>query len=112
MRISGDYYLGHNNRALCPYKYKSAKDVPDFKPWIRVKMPDDFKSRTQVISEFTSLQYEEGGNFKWGATEELYVLFSYEGLIQVNMYPYQRKSRTQTRTLEIDEITDRMGLII
>ena len=109
MRISGDYYFRHNNRALCPYKYKSAKDVPDFKPWIRVKMPDDFKSRTQVISEFTSWQYEEGGNFKWEGNKELYVLFSYEGLIRIKYVPIPTEITDLNQTLEIDEITAQAG---
>lgn len=109
MKISGDYYFRHNNRALSPYKFKSAKDVPDYKPWIRIKMPDDFKSKTQIISEFTNWQYEEGGNHKWEGNNELYVSFSYEGLIRIKYVPIPKKIESLDQYLEIDEITAQAG---
>jgi hypothetical protein len=110
MTISGDYYFRHNNRALSPYKFNSALKVPDFKPWVKVTMPADFKSRSQIISEYPSWQYQEGSSsIKWEGANELYVMFSYEGLIRIKYVPVPAKITALTQTLEIDEITATAG---
>jgi hypothetical protein len=106
MTISGSYYLRHNNRALSPYKFNSVLKVPDFKPWVKITMPTDFKSRSQIISEYPSWQYQEGSSsVKWEGANELYVTFSYEGLIRIKYIPVPAKIAALTQTLEIDEIT-------
>ena len=105
MTISGMYYFRHNNRALCPYKYPSAGKVPDFKPWVRIIMPEDFKSKSQIIDEFPMWQYQTGENHKWEGNNELYVLFSYEGIIRIKYIPIPTKITTLDQTLEVDDIT-------
>lgn len=109
MTISGLYYFRHNNRALSDRKYKSALQVPDFKPWIRIKMPDDFKSRTQIINEFEPWQYSESNNHKWEGANELYVLFSYEGIIRIKYVPVPKEITSLDQELEIDDITCQAG---
>lgn len=104
MTISGSYYFRHMNRALSNYKFESASDVPDFKPWYKVDMPSDFKSRSQVIDEYPSFQYAEDSSHKWEGNE-LYVNFGYEGLIRIKYVPIPTKITALTQTLEIDEIT-------
>ena len=105
MTISGQYYFRHNNRSLCPYKYNSASKVPDFKPWIPIKMPDDFKSRTQVIDEFPSWQYAESNNHKWEGNKDLYVQFGYEGLIRIKYVPIPTEITSLDQNIEVDDIT-------
>jgi hypothetical protein len=106
MTISGTYYFRHNNRALSPYKFASALKVPDFKPWVKVTMPADFKSRSQIISEYPSWQYQEGTpSVKWEGANEMYVMFSYEGLIRIKYVPVPTKITDLAQTLEVDEIT-------
>jgi hypothetical protein len=105
MTFSGTYYYRHNNRALCPYKFASADKVPDFKPWYKVSMPTDFKSRTQVINEFPMWQYEEDSSHKWEGTKELYVKFSYEGIIRIKYIPVPVKITALSQTLEVDDTT-------
>lgn len=110
MTISGSYYFRHNNRALSPYKYNSALKVPDFKPWVKVTMPTDFKSRSQIISEYPNWQYQEGSSsIKWEGANELWVMFSYEGLIRIKYIPVPTKITALTQTLEIDDITATSG---
>ena len=109
MTISGQYYFKHNNRALCDKKYKSALQVPDFKPWYKIKMPDDFKSRKQIVNEFSPWQYEEGGNHRWEGNNELYVLFSYEGIIRIKYIPIPAEITSLDQELEIDDITAQAG---
>jgi len=110
MTISGSYYFRHNNRALSVYKFATADKVPDFKPWVKVTMPTDFKSRSQIISEYPNWQYQEGSSsVKWEGANELYVMFSYEGLIRIKYIPVPAKITVLTQTLEIDEITATSG---
>lgn len=106
MAISGSYYFRHNNRALSPYKFATADKVPDFKPWTKVTMPADFKSRSQIISETPNWQYSEGTpSVKWEGSNEMYVMFSYEGLIRIKYIPVPTKITDLSQTLEVDEIT-------
>lgn len=110
MTISGTYYFRHSNRALSPYKFASADKVPDFRPWYKITMPSDFKSRSQIISEYPSWQYQEGSpSVKWEGANELWVMFSYEGTIRIKYIPVPTKITVLTQTLEIDDITATSG---
>lgn len=110
MTISGTYYFKHNNRALSPYKFATADKVPDFKPWYKVQMPSDFKSRSQIISEYPSWQYQEGSSsVKWEGANELYVMFSYEGIIRIKYIPVPTKITDLSQTIEVDDITATSG---
>ena len=104
MTISGDYYFRHNNRALCPYKYPSADKVPDFKPFYKIALPDDFISRSQIISEYPKWQYQEGSSsVKWENDKDLYVMFSYEGIIRINYVSLPVKITSLEQEIEYPE---------
>lgn len=105
MTITGAYYFRHNNRALSPYKFPSAAKVPDFKPWYKIDMPPDFKSRTQVVNEYPMWQYEEDTYRKWENGNQLYVNFAYEGIIRVNYIPVPAKITSLAQALEVDDNT-------
>ncbi len=109
LRFSGDYYYRHTNRALCPYKYASIDKVPEFLPWIKVTMPGDFKSRTQMINEYPMWQYDESNNHRWEGKNELYVLFSYEGVVRIKYIPVPVEITTLDQELEVDDITAMSG---
>ncbi len=104
MTISGDYYFKHNNRCLYPFKYPSAAKVPDFKPYYKVELPDDFISRVQIISEYPQWQYQEGTpSVKWENDREMYVMFSYEGLIRVNYVSLPPKITSLNQVIDYPE---------
>ena len=104
MSISGNYYFKHNNRALSPYKYDSALKVPDFKPYYKIEMPEDFISRSQIISESPQWQYNEGNSaVKWENDKELYVMFSYEGIVRVNYVSLPAKITSLDQEIEYPE---------
>lgn len=105
IKFSGTYYYKHTNRALCPYKYASADKVPDFKPWYKITMPADFKSRTQVIDEYPMWQYEEDTSHKWEGNNELYIQFGYEGIVRIKYIPIPAKITDLSQSIEIDDIT-------
>lgn len=104
MTITGSYYFRHNNRALSPYKYPSADKVPDFKPFYKIELPDDFVSRSQIISEYPQWQYQEGSSsVKWENDKDLYVMFSYEGIIRINYVSLPAKITSLDQTIEYPE---------
>ena len=109
MTVSGTYYFRHNNRALSPYKFATAAKVPDFKPWYKITMPADFKSRNQIVDENSPWQYSESNNHHWEGNKELYVLFSYEGIIRIKYTPVPMEITALTQTLEVDDITAQSG---
>jgi hypothetical protein len=109
LRFSGSYYYRFANRALSPNKYQTADKVPDFKPWYKLDMPADFKSRTQVVDEYSDWQYEEDTSHKWENGNELFVQFGYEGIIRINYIPLPGKITSLTQAIEVDEITARSG---
>lgn len=109
MTVNGTYYFRHCNRALSIYKYALATDVPDFRPFYKLTMPDDFKSRTQVIEEYPSWQYDVNPATKWENGNELFVSFSYIGLVRVNYIPIPTEITSLAQTLEIDDITAQSG---
>lgn len=109
MTFSGTYYYRHIHRALCPYKYPTADKVPDFKPWYKVTMPDDFKSRSQVINEYPMWQYEIDASHRWEGDKELYIQFAYEGIVRIKYIPIPEKITDLSQTMEIDDITATAG---
>jgi hypothetical protein len=109
MTISGTYYFRHNNRALCAYKFASADSVPDFKPWVKIDMPSDFQRRTQIIDETGGWLYNESHDHKWEGNSELYVLFSYEGLIRIKYIPIPVEITVLTQTLELNDEVAQAG---
>jgi hypothetical protein len=108
MIFGGDYYYRHMNRALCPYKFASIDKVPDFRPYYKIEMPEDFKSRTQIIDEFPDWQYQEGTH-KWEGHNELWVSFGYEGTIRIKYIPIPAKITTLAQTIEVDDVTAMSG---
>jgi len=104
MTISGTYYFRHTNRALSPYKYPSALKVPDFKPYYKIELPEDFISRSQIIAEFPRAQYQEGNEaIKWENDRELYVRFDYDGIIRINYVSLPTKITTLDQEIEFPE---------
>jgi hypothetical protein len=102
LRFSGNYYYRHSNRAISPNNYPVITLVPDFKAYYKVTMPTDFKTATQVISEYPSWQYTEGVH-KWEG-QDLYIQFAYTGTIRITYVPVPAKITSLTQTLEIDDI--------
>lgn len=104
MTISGDYYFKHINRALSPYKYPSALKVPDFEAYYKVEMPEDFISRSQIITELPQWQYQEGNSqIKWENDKDLYVMFSFDGIIRINYVSLPAKITSLDQEIEYPE---------
>lgn len=104
LKFAGSYYYKHQNRALFKQPF-SASRVPDYRPWVKVTMPSDFRMVDAIINEFPERQYQKDANFKWEGFKDLYVNYFYEGSIRVVYKPVPTTITAITDTLEIDDIT-------
>lgn len=102
IRFSGSYYYRISNVCLYEYSFQADK-IPDFVPWRKVTMPDDFKYASQVIDQYPMWQYENDTQCKWEGNN-LYISYFYEGNVRVVYVPIPIKITDLTQTLEVDEI--------
>jgi hypothetical protein len=69
-----------------------------------VDLPDDFISRSQIVTEYPQWQYQEGySSIKWENEKDLYVMFSYEGIIRINYVSMPTKITTLDQEIEYPE---------
>lgn len=102
IRFSGLYYYRTCNVCLYQYLFQADK-VPDFVPFRKVTMPDDFKSIAQVIDQYPTNQYTPDTVCKWEGGNALYVSYFYEGIVRIVYIPVPAKITSLTQTLEVDE---------
>ena len=107
IRFSGTYYYNTVNRALFNYALKLAQ-VPAYAPFIRYEMPDDFKSVSQIIDEYSD-QYDYDGIYKWENKKDLYVDYFYEGSIRILYKPIPIVITALTDTIQIDDVSCTSG---
>lgn len=60
--FSGTTFYRHSNRCLYEYNFKT---IPDYRPWVRYTMPDDFGELDKIVKEYPVRQYSIDANFKW-----------------------------------------------
>lgn len=78
MVFSGTTFYRHSNRCLYEYLFKT---IPDYRPWVRYTMPDDFGELEKVVREYPQRQYDTNTPFKWEGHNDLVVnLFCTETL--------------------------------
>lgn len=80
IRFSGTTFYRHQNRCLFPYSFKN---IPDYRAWIPVTMPDDFASIDEVVCEKPVRQYGQDSDFKQEGFGELYINYFFDGTLRV-----------------------------
>ncbi len=80
MRFSGSTFYRHQNRCLFSYNFKN---IPDYRAWIPVDMPDDFGEVDKIIEERPERQYLIDSNYKWEGYDRLYINYFYDGTSRV-----------------------------
>jgi hypothetical protein len=104
MRFTGTYYFKTVNRALYGLPVSPSK-VPDYRPWVKYTMPEDFSMLDMIINEFPVRQYARDANYKWEGKKDLYINYYYEGNIRIVYKPVPTPITDLSQTLEIDDIT-------
>lgn len=106
IRFTGEYRYLITNYALFDTPLAPTK-VPDYRPWIKKEMPQDFKSIDQVITEYPDRQYSRDNNYKWEGKKDLYINYYYEGNMRIIYRPIPSLITAMTDPLEVDDITAR-----
>lgn len=104
IRASGTYYYRIVNRALYAIPFQQDR-IPDYRPWVKHQMPDDFKSVDQIIDEFPDRQYAKDTTYKWEGRKDLYINYYYVGNVRVIYKPVPIPITDLTQVLQIDDIT-------
>lgn len=101
MRFTGDTHYRHRNRALYSYPYSSDR-VPQYAPYVKVEMPSDFMSVSQIIQE-TAEGNTRLGAYQWQGQDELYVSYWFEGTVKVVYRPVPVTITDITDSLTIED---------
>jgi hypothetical protein len=102
--FNGTTHYRHVNRALYAFPFAVGK-IPDYRPWIRITMPSDFRSVDAIVEEYPERQYSRSINYKWEGFKDLYINYFFEGNIRVIYKPIPTTLTTINDVLEIDDIT-------
>ena len=104
IRVTGTYYTRIVNRALYGVLVSPSR-VPDYRPWVKYTMPDDFSALDCIINEFPARQYAKDSTYKWEGKKDLYINYYYEGNIRIVYKPIPIEITDLAQTLQIDDIT-------
>ncbi len=102
IRFSGDYYYNYTNFALYSQNFYS---VPEYTPWIKKEMPDDFKAVDSIVKEYEYQKYINDGIFKWENRKDLYISRRYKGKVRIKYIPTLTTITALSDTLELDDTT-------
>ena len=82
--------------------------IPDYRPWIKVEMPDNFKSLDMIVKEYSDKQYTLDNSYKWEARRDLYINYFYKGNIRIVYRPVPIPLTTIDDELQVDDVTGRV----
>lgn len=104
LKFGGTYQYQHQNRALFSAPFAATK-VPDYRPWVKYTMPDNFRSVDSIVEEYPARQYGQAAMSKWEGYKDLYINYFYEGTVRIVYKPVPVTITAITDTLEIDDIS-------
>lgn len=106
LRFTGDYRYLITNYAMFAIPFKPDR-VPDYRPWVKKQMPDDFKSVDQIIKEVAQRQYVKDNFYKFEGRRDLYINYYEEGNLRIIYRPIPAPIINMTDTLSVDDVTAR-----
>lgn len=109
LRFSGTFYYRLVNTALYGVPFATDNDVPDYRPWIKKTMPDDFKSVNEIVHEEVE-RYSQASTYKWEGMRDLYMNYYFKGNIRVVYRPIPLVVSALTDTMQVDDVTARKVL--
>ena len=75
LRFTGTTFYRHVNRCLYSYPFTLAQ-IPPYREWVNVKLPDDFMDINQLITESID-GYAVDTPYKWEYPSQLYVRYDF-----------------------------------
>jgi len=86
IRFSGTTYYRYKNVALFSQPFKTA-DIPDYKAFVQVTLPNDFGELDKVVAEYAPDEYDVANLYKWEGYNTLVVNYNFEGELRVIYNP-------------------------
>jgi len=108
LRFSGAYRYIITNYAMFDVPVSPSKLIT-FRPYVKHKMPTDFKSVDQIIDEYCDRQMSVNSYYKWIGRGELFINYFYEGNIRISYKPVPAPIMDINQVLQVDEITSMSG---
>lgn len=106
VRFSGSYPYNIRNRALYAYNFPDADAVPDYRPFVRYELPDDFMDMNRIGYEYDPRQYVSLSDYKREGRKTLLLNIYLKGsfLVQYYRLPTTITSTTlDSYIFEVDE---------
>ena len=103
-KFTGTTYYRHVNRALFEWSFNTDDNVPDYTPWVKYELPDDFKSIDMVVEEYPTRQYNYSATYKFEQPNSFYYNYDFEGEIRIIYKPIPATLTSVDDVLQIDDI--------
>lgn len=104
IRFTGDFRYVFTNVALFEDKFSDVKRVPDYRPYVKLEMPEDFKHLTQMIEETFPSGYTKQVDYYWEDKNLLYVSYDFRGNIRLKYKPVPKTLTALTEEIQIDDV--------
>ena len=104
IRFSGSYYYNIINTALYDQTFELDADVPVYRPYVKIDLPDDFGILVDVVVE-TTQNYFHTPDYKMENNSDLYVAYAFTGSLRVNYRPIPALTTTLTDSVSLDDYT-------
>jgi hypothetical protein len=108
-RFTSNYRYLIKNYALFSAPFPASR-IPQYRPWLKVSMPSNFKSINQIVEEVSD-QYNVSSSYKWEGKADLYIAWEFEGNIRIVYRPIPSIITAITDVLEVDDITARTLMV-
>lgn len=90
LRFSGQYYYHVRNVALFREPFESAEDVPQYTPFVKYQMPEDFFMLKDIQLENNQQRFTLS-DFYWENQKILLLNYYYESQFVINYFAYPKK---------------------
>lgn len=104
IKITGETFYRHVNRALWEYKFNTDDNVPSYKPWVKYELPSDFKSIDMVVEEYPTNNYNNSASYKFEQPNKLFYSYDFEGRLRIIYKPIPATLTAVTDTIVLDDI--------
>lgn len=102
IRFGGNFYYNYTNVALYDKKFSVASKIPDYRPYIHIEMPANFKSISQVVAESYPSKYVKTVDYYWENESQLVINRKFEGEIRIIYRPVPIEVTSLDQELEVD----------
>lgn len=112
INFTGLYPYNIRNVALFAELFASNSDVPDYTPYVKYEMPDDFYDLERVVQQAPVRQYNEFGDYRWEGRKTFVLPYNYRGGFDIFYYRYPTTITDTTPSTYIFEVDEEAAAAI